>query len=59
VDLLKLSFEETADILRQIAPGIESGTFPPPRVGTFSLKEGLGFYRDIAKPKIKTTNFAC
>ena len=28
VDSLKLSFEETAEILRQLSPGIESGTFP-------------------------------
>ena len=35
VDSLKLSFEETAEILRQLTPGIESGTFPPPVVGDF------------------------
>lgn len=54
VDSLKLSFEETADVLRQLTPGIESGTFPPPRVETFSLEEGPRLYRDIAESKIKT-----
>jgi hypothetical protein len=54
VDSLKLSFEETADVLRQLTPGIESGTFPAPRVETFSLEEGPRLYRDIAESKIKT-----
>jgi len=54
VDSLKLSFEETADILRQLTPGIESGIFPPPRVETFSLKEGPRLYRDMAQSKVKT-----
>jgi NADPH2:quinone reductase len=54
VDSLKLSFEETAEILRQLTPGIESGIFPPPRVETFSLEEGPRLYRDIAESKIKS-----
>jgi NADPH:quinone reductase len=54
VDSLKLGFEETAQILRQIAPWFESGAFPPPRVETFSLEEGPRLYRDIAESKIKT-----
>jgi NADPH:quinone reductase-like Zn-dependent oxidoreductase len=54
VDSLKLSFEETAEILRRLTPGIESGIFPPSRVETFSLEEGLRLYRDIAESKIKT-----
>jgi NADPH:quinone reductase len=53
VDSLKLSFEETAEILRQLTPGIESGIFPPPRVETFPLEEGPGLYRDMAESKIK------
>src|SRR6202795_3517978 len=53
VDSLKLSFEETAEVLRQLIPGIESGTFPPPRVETFSLEEGPRLYRDMAESKIK------
>ena len=53
VDSLKLSFEETAEILRQLTPGIESGIFPPPRVETFPLEEGSRLYRDMAESKIK------
>src|SRR6201982_4158970 len=53
VDSLKLSFEETAEILRQLTPAIESGIFPPPRVETFPLEEGPGLYRDMAESKIK------
>ncbi|MGA8656799.1 MAG: zinc-binding alcohol dehydrogenase family protein [Chthoniobacterales bacterium] len=54
VDSLKLSFEETAEILRQLTPGIESGILAPPRVETFSLEEGPRLYRDIGESKIKT-----
>jgi NADPH:quinone reductase len=54
VDSLKLSFEETAEILRQLTPGIESGIFPPSRVETFSLEEGPRLYRDIGGSKIKS-----
>ncbi|MBV8330461.1 MAG: zinc-binding alcohol dehydrogenase family protein [Verrucomicrobia bacterium] len=53
VDSLKLSFEETAEILRQLTPGIESGIFPPPRVEIFSLEEGPRLYRDMAESKTK------
>jgi NADPH:quinone reductase len=54
VDSLKLSFEETAEILCQLTPGIEAGRFTPPQVKAFSLEEGLQLYRDIAESKIKT-----
>ena len=53
VDSLKLSFEETAEILRQLTPGIESGTFPAPPVETFRLEEGPRLYRDVAESKVK------
>ncbi|MBV8330628.1 MAG: zinc-binding alcohol dehydrogenase family protein [Verrucomicrobia bacterium] len=53
VDSLKLSFEETGEIFRQLKPGIESGIFPPPRVETFSLEEGPRLYRDLAEAKVK------
>jgi NADPH:quinone reductase len=53
VDTLKLSFDETAEILRQLTPGIESGIFPPTRVETFSLDEGPRLYLDMAESKIR------
>lgn len=53
VDSLKLSFEETANILRQLTPGIEAGRFQPPPVETFSLEKGPQLYRDIAASRIK------
>lgn len=54
VDSLKLSFQETAEILRRLIPGIEAGKFLPPSVETFPLEEGPRLYRDIAEAKIKT-----
>jgi NADPH:quinone reductase-like Zn-dependent oxidoreductase len=53
VDSLKLSFEETAEILRQLTPGFEMGVFPPPAVETFSLAEGPRLYREVAESKFK------
>jgi NADPH:quinone reductase len=52
VDSLKLSFEETADILRQLIPGFEASTFPAPVSEAFSLEEGPRLYRDISESKI-------
>ena len=52
-DSLKLSFEESAEILRLITPGIEAGIYPPPRVETFPLEDGVRIYRDIAAGKIR------
>jgi NADPH:quinone reductase-like Zn-dependent oxidoreductase len=53
VDSLKLSFEETAEILRRLTPGIVAGKFLPPSVETFPLEEGPRLYRDIAAAKTK------
>ena len=53
VDSLKLSFEETAEILRRLTPGIVAGKFLPPSVETFPLEEGPRLYRDIAEAKTK------
>jgi NADPH:quinone reductase len=53
LDSLKLSFDETAEILRQLTPGIEAGKFPPPQVETFPLDDGPRLYKDIAASKLK------
>jgi NADPH:quinone reductase len=54
VDSLKLSFDETAEILRRLTAGFESGLYPPPSLESFSLEEGPRIYRDIDDGKIKT-----
>jgi NADPH:quinone reductase len=53
VDSLKLSFEETAEILRSLTPGIESGEFPLPKVDTYPLIRAPELYRGIASSTIK------
>jgi hypothetical protein len=52
VDSLKLSFEETAEILRKLTPGIEVGTFPSPAVETLrKVCESIGTLQNPeAKP---------
>ncbi len=52
-DSLKLTIEESAAILRLLAPGFESGAFPPPQVETFPLEEGPRLYREMAASKVK------
>jgi NADPH2:quinone reductase len=54
VDSLKLSFQDTGDILRRLTPGFESGDFPPPQVETYPLEQGPIVYRDINESKIQT-----
>jgi NADPH:quinone reductase len=53
VDSLKLSFQETGDILRRLVSGFETGDFPPPEVETHPLEQGPVLYRDINESKIK------
>jgi NADPH2:quinone reductase len=53
VDSLKLSFEETAEILRGLTPGIEDGTFPPPVIQTRSFNDALEAYRLVGEGKVK------
>ncbi len=53
VDSLKLSFGETAEILRNLTPGFESGEFPPPQVLTFPLAEGPKVYREMHEARLK------
>jgi NADPH:quinone reductase-like Zn-dependent oxidoreductase len=44
VDTLKLSLAESASILRQLAPGFDSGAFRPPAVESCPLTESPGAY---------------
>jgi NADPH:quinone reductase len=50
-DSLALSFEESADILRALLPGFESGCFPPPDVELCTLEEALQAYRRVEEGK--------
>jgi NADPH2:quinone reductase len=53
VDSLKSSFEEAAEILGSLAPGFESGEFPPPEVHVFPLADGPKIYRKMHDSLIK------
>ncbi|MGA3171321.1 MAG: zinc-binding alcohol dehydrogenase family protein [Chthoniobacteraceae bacterium] len=57
VDSLKLSFEETGVILRELTSGLNKGTYPIPTneepVKTFPLDQGVQVYRDIAEGRLK------
>jgi NADPH:quinone reductase-like Zn-dependent oxidoreductase len=53
VDSLKLSFEETAEILRSLTPLIESGELPLPKVETYPLAQAPEVYRGIAASTLK------
>ena len=53
VDSLGLSFEEAAEILRELTPGFESGEFQPPEVQAFPLAQGPEVYRAINESRIK------
>jgi len=49
VDTLKLSFGESAEILKALLPGFKEGIFSPPPVEPVSLDEAIGAYRAIAE----------
>ena len=53
VDSLKLSFEETAEILRGLTPGIEDGTFPAPIIKTCTFADIANAYRVVGEGKVK------
>jgi NADPH2:quinone reductase len=53
VDSVKLSFEESAEILLGLTPGIEDGTFPPPPITTRSFDNVTEAYRLVAEGKVK------
>jgi NADPH:quinone reductase-like Zn-dependent oxidoreductase len=53
VDSLKLSFQESADILRGLTPGIEDGTFPPPALKTCTFSNAIQSYRLVNEGKTR------
>jgi NADPH:quinone reductase len=53
VDLVKLSFQEAANILRELTPGFESGTFLPPEVQSFPLARAPEIYREMNEGRLQ------
>jgi len=53
VDSVKLNFQESADILRGLTPGIEDGTFPPPVLNPRSFADFAEAYRLVGEGKVK------
>jgi NADPH:quinone reductase-like Zn-dependent oxidoreductase len=53
LDTLKLGFAEAAAILRQLAPGFESGEFPASDCQTFPLDQAPEIYRQMHESKLK------
>jgi NADPH:quinone reductase-like Zn-dependent oxidoreductase len=53
VDSIKITFEEAAEILRGLTPGIEDGTFQPPATRTVSFSGIVEAYRLVGEGKIK------
>jgi NADPH:quinone reductase-like Zn-dependent oxidoreductase len=57
VDSLKLSFEATGAILRNLSSGLDKGIYPLPSTGepiqVFPLDQGVQVYRDLADGKIR------
>jgi NADPH:quinone reductase-like Zn-dependent oxidoreductase len=54
VDTLKLTLVESASILRQLAPGFDSGAFRPPVVESCPLTESPGAYARLHAGEIKS-----
>ena len=53
LDSLKITFEESAETLRRLTPGIEAGLYLPPRVETFPLAEAPRLYREPPASRLK------
>jgi len=53
VDSVKITFEEAAEILRGLAPGIEDGTFLSPATRTVSFSGVVEAYRLLGEGKVK------
>ena len=57
VDSLKLSFEETGVILRELSSGLDTGVYAAPskadRIEAFPLEQGVQVYRDLAEGRMR------
>jgi NADPH:quinone reductase-like Zn-dependent oxidoreductase len=53
VDSVKLSFQESAEILRGLTPGIEDGDFPPPPIKICRFSGVAEAYRLVGEGKVK------
>lgn len=53
VDTLKLSFEESAAILKLLIPSIEKGIFDPPEIDEVAFTDSLKAYEEINSGKAK------
>jgi NADPH2:quinone reductase len=51
VDTFKFSFEECANILRALIPGIEKGVFPPPEIDEINLENSISAYEEVNSGK--------
>jgi len=47
VDTLKLSYQESAEVLNRLLPLVKAGTLTPPEIKSVSLEEALGSYRAV------------
>ncbi len=47
VDTLKLSFSETADVLREIVPLVNAGVLTPPELDSIAIEQGPRAYRAV------------
>jgi len=53
VDSVKLSFQESSEILRGLTPGIEDGTFPPPQIKSHNFFDSIEAYWLVGEGKAK------
>jgi NADPH:quinone reductase-like Zn-dependent oxidoreductase len=53
VDSVKLGFQESAEILRGLTPGIEDGTFPPPPIKSRTFFDCIEAYWLVGEGKVK------
>jgi NADPH:quinone reductase-like Zn-dependent oxidoreductase len=58
VDSLKLSFEETGDILRNLSSGLDTGLYPllskeDEQIRVFPLEQAVQVYRDVAEGRLR------